>query len=419
MPTLADSDQARLAALEGQLVPEFAAMLSGEPLPEEAAELEHIAATLLIPLELPGMPPELAAAVFAEIERRGDGGAAGLLSAIAVVAGEPLAGQARTAAERLSRKGVRSPAELLGDLSVREAVRIDGGDAELLVALLGRRGAAEVQVAMLAVEREDTAGALVECMLTPPLSDAEARTLIAEVPAGRGLPQPVDAAELTARVAAAARRAVDAGVALGPDAAIALPLIARALTGDPCGVPRPPTIPPWEDDDEQLTVDPAEDEERFEELMRLLLDEFGRHIAASEPPSAGAVRRDEVFVAAAMLRWKGCCGDGRLGRWTAEELGECLLDYFPRKVSAGEDTLAVVGECAIALLGFLDDRGSLSGEPLGQLEEACRELGGMLVERRPPPRDGRMRKPERRAQPEHRSRRRAQRAARRRNRRSG
>jgi hypothetical protein len=422
MSRIVDADRASLDATHQRLIPEFAAMLSGESLSEEPAELEHTAATLLVPLELPGMPPELAEAVFAEIERRGDGGAAGLLSAVAVLAGEPHADRARAAAGRLERNGVVSPvADRLGALSVGETLRIDSAGAELFVARLMRPGTREVQVSMLAVERGETAGELVECTLTPPLSDAEARALIDDAAAADGVlrTQSLQPAELAARAVTAARRAVDVGVALGPDAAIALPIVARALTGDPRGLPHPRTVPPWEDDDEELIVNPAEEEERYEQLVGLLLDEFERCATASESPPRGAVRRDEAFVASALLRWKGCYGDGYLGRWTADELTECLLDYFPHKVSAAEDTLAVVGECAIAFLGFLDDRGSLSGEPLDELERACRELGGRLAAPRLPRDAGRARETDRHARSERRTHRKAQRSARRRNRRGG
>jgi hypothetical protein len=399
--------QAQLEVLRDQLVPEFAAMLGGEPLSEDPAELEQIAATLLVPLELPGMPPELGPAIFGEIERRGDSGAAGLLSAVAAIAGEPLAGQARAAAGRMAREGIISPvADRLGALTVREALRIAAPDAELLLALLGRPDTSGAQVSIFAIEHERTGGALVECVLTPSCGEAEARGLIDERTAGLGTPRSIDAAELAGRIVAAARRAVKVEVALGHDAAIALPVIARALTGDPHGLPRPRTVPPWEDDDEELIVDAAEDEERFDELTRLLLGELATY-ASTLTLSPDAVRRDVGLVALTMLRWKGCYGDGILGRWTAEDLGEYLLDYFPRKVSADEDTLSAAPECAIVFLRFLDQRGSLTGEPLEQLERTCRELGA----------DWRAQKPEHRSQSDRRTRRKAQRSARKRNRR--
>jgi hypothetical protein len=47
-------------------------------------------------------------------------------------------------------------------------VRIEGAGVELLVALLARPGAREVQAAMMAIEHEHTGGALVQCALAPP-----------------------------------------------------------------------------------------------------------------------------------------------------------------------------------------------------------------------------------------------------------
>ena len=130
---------------------------------------------------------------------------------------------------------------------------------------------------------------------------------------------------------------------------------------------------PWEDDNPELIVDAAEDEDHFEAVMQLLLDELEKFATASYP-SGGAVWRHADFVASTMLQWKGGYDDGRLGRWTAEDLAEYMLGYFPRKVSVEPETLADVPECIVAFLRLLDDRGSLSGEPLEELEQVCTEL---------------------------------------------
>jgi hypothetical protein len=378
-PILPEDD----VVLHEQIVPAFSAILGGEPLPDDPAELEQIAATLLVPLELPGLPVEVPAALLAEIERQADPSAAALLHAVAVVAAEPLAAQARTAAQRLGDAGIVSPlARRLGTLTVREAARIDGGDAELLVAQLRRPGTRKTQLALLGIDRGESGGALVSCMLTPPIGAAAARGIIeaVETDEGPGDPQPIAAEELTAGVRAAAQRAVDLGVGLDAESAVALPLIARALTGDPLGLPRPQALAPWEDDDDELIVDAAEDEDGYHRVMALLLDEFEQHATTVHPPTS-AIWHSGDFVASTMLEWKGGYGDGCLGRWTADDVAEFLLDYFPRKVSATQETLDAVVECAIAFLGFLEARGSLSGEPLEQLEEACRTLREPFLER--------------------------------------
>ncbi|MDX6719266.1 MAG: hypothetical protein QOJ63_1520 [Solirubrobacteraceae bacterium] len=378
-PILSEDD----VVLHEQIVPAFSDILGGEQLPEDPAELEQIAATLLVPLELPGVPAALSAALLAEIEHQADASAAALLHAIAVVAGEPLAAQARTAAQRLGDAGVVSPlAHRLGTLKLREAARIDGGDAELLVAQLRRPGTRRNQLALLGIDRGESGGALVSCMLTPPVGAAAARRMIEaiETHEGAGCPQPLAAEELTASVRSAAQRAVDLRVPLDAESAVALPLIARALTGDPLGLPRPQALAPWEDDDGELIVDAAEDEHGFRSVMAMLLAEFEEH-ATTVYPSMSAIWHSGDFVASTMLEWKGGYGDGCLGRWTAEDVAEFLLDHFPRKVSATQETLDAVVECAIAFLGFLDARGSLSGEPLEHLQEVCLSLNEPFLER--------------------------------------
>ena len=132
-------------------------------------------------------------------------------------------------------------------------------------------------------------------------------------------------------------------------------------------------LAPWEDDDPELIVDAAEDEQGFHDLMDKLLAELEQHAKATYPPG-GVVWQHGDFVASSMMQWKGGYDDGRLGRWTRADLAEYLLDYFPRKVSVEEETLHAVPERVRAFLGFLDMRGSLSGEPLQQLEQACEQL---------------------------------------------
>jgi hypothetical protein len=365
---------AEQAVLEEQLVPAFREMLDMGARASDPAELERLAATLLVPIELPGMPPGVAEAFVGEIERRGDVDAAGVLAALAVLGSGEVAGAARASLERLAGDGVTSPlTPRLGTATVREATRIAGEDAELLVVVLGRPRMRRLQVAMLGIELEETGGALVECVLTPPVPAGEARSMVAEALGGGVASEAIEIEALASRVASAAQRSKDLGIALGPEAALAMPILARALTGDPAGLPRPETVPPWEDDDPELMVDAAEDESGFHELMDRLLNELEEWARANCPPD-GPVWRSGDFISSAMLEWKGGYGDGRLGRWTREDLAEFLLDYFPRKVSVHEDTVGDVVDCAISFLRFLDQRESLSGEPLEALEEACDDL---------------------------------------------
>lgn len=381
MPSMPSSEISEVQSdiLREQIVPEFLALLEDAPTLEHSAELEHLAATLLIPLAQPELPPEVGSAVVDALQARRDPNAAGVLAAFAALAPEPLAGQAHASAQRLAGEGIVSPAAAgVGTLAVQEAVRIDSANAELLVALLARPGERDLQAAILGIEHHETGGALVDCGLAPPAPVSEARELLDGVD-GAAAPQPIAADELAARVLAAAQRAVDAEIALGAGAGPALSIISRALTGDPASLPRPLVLAPWEDDDDELTVDAAEDEDGFHRVMEMLLDELEQHAKATYPPGS-VVWQHGDFVASSMLQWKGGYDDGRLGRWTQADLAEYMLDYFPRKVSVEQETLHAVPECVRAFLGFLDARGSLSGEPLEQLEQTCEELRDEFLE---------------------------------------
>ncbi len=381
MPSMPTSEISEVQSdiLREQIIPEFLALLEDAPTLEHPAELEHLAATLLIPLAQPELPPEVGSAVVEALQARRDANAAGVLAGFAVLAPEPLAGQAYASAQRLAGEGVVSPAAVgVGTLAVQEAVRIDSANAELLVVLLARPGERELEAAILGIEHYETGGALVDCGLVPPAPVSEARELLDGVE-GAAAPQPIAGDELAARVLAAAQRAVDAEIALGAGAGPAWPIISRALTGDPASLPRPLVLAPWEDDDDELTVDAAEDEDGFHRVMEMLLDELEQHAKATYPPDS-VVWRHGDFVASSMLQWKGGYDDGRLGRWTQADLAEYLLEYFPRKVSVEDETLHAVPECVRAFLGFLDARGSLSGEPLEQLEQACEELSDEFLE---------------------------------------
>src|SRR3954451_19344249 len=135
-----DVSQARPEVLHEQIVPAFVAMLDDASPLDDPAELEQLAATVLVALEQPEMPAEVAAAVFAAIEARRDPDAAGVLAALAALAGEPLrapgaggvpaappalageplAARAASGAQRLAGDGIVSAAAAVGMLAVQE-----------------------------------------------------------------------------------------------------------------------------------------------------------------------------------------------------------------------------------------------------------------------------------------------------------
>jgi hypothetical protein len=212
-------------------------MLDDESPLGDPAQLERLAATLLIPLEQPEMPAEVGAAVVRAIEARRDATSAGVLAALGALAAQPLADQARL--RRLVDEGVASPStSAIGTSAVGEAMRIEhvSGDAEVLAALLARDDGNEVQAAIFAIEHCKTAGTRVGCVLGSPARADEVRDLI-DAAGGAAAPRPIEPQELTRRVVAAAERSIEAGFAPSPDAGPAPAIISRALTGDPHGIP--------------------------------------------------------------------------------------------------------------------------------------------------------------------------------------
>jgi hypothetical protein len=380
MSTVSSELQAEL--LREQMIPAFLAMLDDATALDEPAYLEQLAATLLVPLEQFEMPQQVASAVLDAVEARGDVDAAGLLAALGVLGAEPLSARAQAAAQRLADKGIVSPiAGELGTLAVQDAARIDGPAVELLAALLRRPGAQEVQAALLGIEHYDVGDVLVRCSLTPPGPIAPVHELLSDGVHGVGTPVSITADELTARVLAAAQRAVDAQIPLGHETAPALVIVSRALTGDPTALPRPAVLAPWEDDPQLIDDDEDQDDEDdgFHREMDMLLDEFEQHARATHSPD-GVVWQHGSFVASSMLQYKRDYADGRLCHWTGADLAEYLLDHFPRKVSVEEQTLSAVPRCACAFLEFLDARASLSGQPLEQLVQVCHALRGDFLE---------------------------------------
>jgi hypothetical protein len=237
------------------LVAELVGLLDDGCEIDDPADLELLAGTLLLPLSIPEVPEAARRVVVDAIAARGDPIAAATLAALAVLAPAPLAAHAREAAVLLAGRGVTHPALAhIGTLSVDSAAAgVDEG-TEMIVAVLARPGSRDRQVLVLGVHM--ATGALVECMLTPPLPRREAERLLRKLTNDAGAPllAALAADELAARVTAAAACARDLGIALGLDAAPVLPIIARALTGASDAIAWPETLDPWEEDDDELSI---------------------------------------------------------------------------------------------------------------------------------------------------------------------
>jgi hypothetical protein len=135
-----------------------------------------------------------------------------------------------------------------------------------------------------------------------------------------------------------------------------------------------------EDDDELSIIDSELDPG---ELIGRLRDEFEEHVRERWPP-AGVVGRHAGVVGGEMLRWRVATGDGHRGRWEAEDLATFLVAHVPSSRGLGDDARVAAPDCALALGRFLADRGSLSGDPLPDLEQACEMLRAHAVAHRAP-----------------------------------
>jgi hypothetical protein len=371
------------------LVAELVGLLDDAFEIDDPADLELLAGTLLLPISIPEVPEPARRVVIDAIETRADPIASAALAALAVLAPSPLAAYAHEAAVRLAGRGVTHPAVArIGTLSVDSAAAGADEDTEMIVAVLARPGSRDRQVVVVGIDVANDA--LIECMLTPPLPRREAERLLRKPTNDPDAPPlaPLATEELAARVIATAGHARDLGIALGSDAAPVLPIISRALTGAGDAVAWPETLAPWEEDDEDLSIfDGALDPD---ELIERLCGDFEEHIRERCPPDS-SVRRHAGAVGGEMLRWRAATGDGHLGRWEVEDLAMFLIEHLSSSSGLDDDARTAAPDCALAMIRFLADRGSLSGDPLPDLEHACEMLRAADANRPRPNPTGRRR----------------------------
>jgi hypothetical protein len=363
------------------LVADLVGVLDDALAMDDPADLELLAGTLLLPISIPEVPEPARRVVIDAIEARADPIAAATLAALAVLAPSPLAAYAHQAGIRLAGRGVTHPSVArIGTLSVDAATAGADEDTEVIIAALARPGSRDLQVVVVGIDL--ATDALIECMLTPPLPRGEAARLLREPTNLPDAPPlaPLATEELTARVIATAGCARDLGIALGSDAAPALPIIARALAGAGDAVAWPDTLAPWEEDDDELSI--LDDALDPDELIERLCCEFEEHIREQRPPDS-SVRRHAGAVGGEMLHWRAATGDGHLGRWEVEDLATFLIEHVSSSSVLDDDERTAAPDCALAMIRFLADRGSLSGDPLPDLEHACEMLRAHAAAHRP------------------------------------
>ena len=218
---------------------------------DDAAGLELLAGTLLVPISMPEVPDAARRVVVDAIEARADPIAAGVLAALAVLAPSRVAAHAHEAATRLREQGLLPPfADDVGTLAVDVAAVGFDGDAEILVATLARPNHSARQVLVLAIHAGTEA--LTECILTPPLARSKAEGMLRDPTGDNSVSSmlPFAAPHVRLRLSQAAECARRLDVALDSHIAPILPIVSRALTGDPNGIDWPETLDPWDEDDD-------------------------------------------------------------------------------------------------------------------------------------------------------------------------
>lgn len=337
--------------------------------PEGPADLELLALDLIAPFADPEMPGDAVSLVVAALAERGDELAAGILSAMAELAPEPLSALAGDACGRLAASGIVSPhAEHVGALEARECYRTElgGGEAEVLGALLQRPGTAEAQAAVIFVEHEPCGGVIVEGLLGGPEDPEAVRALLSRPHRDVGPAEPVGAAEFAEALAGALGHMVEHWIELPAGALPPLFVLERALAGRPGRWPRPVLGRPEEGDDEDV-------EAPLHSQADALVEEFAASLNGEDD---ARLLEHGQFVAGTMCEWKIGYADGRLERWTVAELDEFLLEWYPRKGDSQEETVAAAPACVTAFLRFLADSGRLSGDGIELLGAAVARLRG-------------------------------------------
>lgn len=329
-------------------------------------ELERLASEMLVPFGLPGIPPELGVAMVEAVEASSSPAAPELLAAFAALGRDEVRSSAQAAAERLGRRS-RFASEL-GKIEAHGAALLEAGDGEILQLRFERPGGS-YQLGALFIERLETGGAAVDGQLTSPLP---------ELPPFQDGPDGTPARELSLeqarrRAHQALERSAELELAVGQELGVCLPLTSLGLTGSPDGLPRMMVEEPAGEEDAAgpLYADPL-DEDAFQLISRSLLGELEDRLDAGGIDSAQA--QELRFGAESALQWKWGYAGGSLGRWSADDVGEYLLEYAPRKLPSDDVTVATVPEALGELLKMLDARGSLAGEPLAELLEAVDDL---------------------------------------------
>lgn len=368
LSTLTDRDR---ELLRTELVPQMDEILRDAEEAQDVENVERMACELLLGFQHPEMPLELAAALVESVDGSDAPVASDLLAGFAALGRGEVA---RLADKACSRRSERSRfAGRIGRLEPRAAACVRDGAAEILQIRFERLDSGESQMAALFLEHDDTGGVALGGMLTSPV--AEPQPFLPSTSGAKPRPIAVDKARTRAQAALA--RTAELELAVDRELGVCLPMIAAGLTGSPEGLPAV-DVELFDGDDGvpgPLYVDPI-DEDSFSLIEQGLLAEL-RDAGSAD---SGLEADHAEFFAGCLLHWKWGYADGRLGTWTCNDVADFLLDYMPRKLPSDEATIAAAPVCVIGFLRFLDQRGTLVGDPLDELIATVEELRDDLSE---------------------------------------
>ena len=361
------------AAVSEDFLGEIGSLLAEyPPLHNDPGRATAVAAALLSAVQQRDTPPGLAAGLAATVAGLSADRAVPLLLRIAELGCPPAAVAARSELQRLrlSERGDHPPLELI------EAWRVDTPEAEALALDLGRGGDVEARAFLVLDRRHDPAGVLAGGCAGPPVTGEPLMELLSDFDDG-ATPEPVSGDAVSQRIRAGCKTAVADGQPIPAELAVALTLLAAPVLGDAAAVPAlevDPTDVLYGDPDAALAVDVLKDEDAACATIDALLLDYKQHLATRRRGGARVDADTCLFIADAMLSYKANYSDGLLGDWTLAELGEFMLEWWPRKVVGDAETDLHAPAAVVRFLRFLDDRGSLSGNSPEQLADAITDL---------------------------------------------
>lgn len=342
---------------------------------DEVAGLQQIGSQLATRL---GQDEEVLELFSDALVERGDAKARLLLEAARAFASGQVAARLDKARGRLDAAGAE-PSRLpmdFADLHVSRVLRARSQVADNYLVWIRRAGDGEkvllASLIVLTLDQGPDRGPLIDGTLSLPLDAAgaeqELEAAVAKGEAGGIDLEEIPASELASALQTACaenrRQEWEVEFELGA----ALSLLAVALRDDPGAfgevrVREPP----------RGLLAGRNDPVGFKEMADALLDEFLEWVDQSGAID-GPRGRSGHLIAGSMLEWKWREGDGFLGHWTGDAVGEFLLDYVPREVTTNAQIEADAADCMAGFLSFLAERELLQGDPLDRLIECCAEL---------------------------------------------